>query len=338
MIQWAIKYNGGKLRQQMNSTPVLFPTKKAAESEIETLKIGNCKPVKVEIKEVNPEIIKWADKMSRKTKSNELERFVRHFLCCSDNLKNGVIGFNRFSTDGNIQVVLDALIKCDKDGDCPDGFYYEESSDTLFIFEHFEFDCSSNKKNGSMLRKNIAHTESAARQELNQATGEYKGVKVIEQSEGIRDGDTITYRVGADGDKFRDNYIANFKKAFERHAKKVSDYISNCKKKTGKDCKSIKVCFVFEDITLGGTHYKIDKNSMGGEVNILLTKQFMDIFRDSPVDYAIFGMMQNPSTLTVCDKTVLAFYDKADVVDLSKEEFFVFPSMPRFTYAVKRNL
>jgi len=55
---WAIKYNPSKahpeggLREQCNGVPALFATKKIAELEIKTLMIGNCKPVKVEVKEV----------------------------------------------------------------------------------------------------------------------------------------------------------------------------------------------------------------------------------------------------------------------------------------------
>lgn len=277
--------------------------------------------------------------MKSKEKSKEFRDFLR--INCQGNLsadKKQII-YNRFSTDqAGIENIVNALWNCQYP-DCPDGFNYNEKTDTLIIFEHFEFDCSPNngKRKGSMLRKNIAHINDRIAQEIGQMRdGEYQSVKIIAQSNGSKNENTITYNVGADGDKFRDNYIANFKMIFEDHLKNIGTYKANCINKLGKEPKNIKVCFVFEDVTLCGTYYKCDNLFEGGDifrtpVNITITKQFMDIFRTAPIDYAVFSMRKEPAMLTICDKTILGYYDKAD--DLTQKEFFVLPAMPQITVA-----
>ncbi|MCL2630673.1 MAG: hypothetical protein FWD49_04025 [Firmicutes bacterium] len=272
--------------------------------------------------------------MSNSIKKSELFSFIQRYLFSTANCDGKTVNYNRFSANESLGKIFDTLLNC-FDYDCPDGYHYDEVIDTLTIFEHFEFDCSPNNKGGSMLRRNCSEVTKTINKELdNMGYGEFRSEKFVAQSEGVKDGNTVVYHMGADGDKFRDNYINNFKATFDNHAKKVNSYINNCKNALNKACSSVKICFIIEDITMGGTCYKNERGSRGNEVHLFFTKQFMDVFRDSPVDYVIFGMLQSPEMLTICDRTILADYD--NVIDLKSMEFYVFPAMPQFTFAVKR--
>ena len=48
---------------------------------------------------------------------------------------------------------MDKLFKCIP-FEHPDGYYFDSKESVLYIFEHFEFDCSPSSNYGSKLRRN----------------------------------------------------------------------------------------------------------------------------------------------------------------------------------------
>ncbi|MCH5157788.1 MAG: hypothetical protein J1F33_01200 [Clostridiales bacterium] len=227
--------------------------------------------------------------------------------------------------------LIDMLMQSN-DFERPDGYYFDKSTLTLYIFEHFAFDCSPMNRNGSSLRRNTKKVNQAVEREVESSTTNYESEKVIEQGYSEEKGNTITYHMGADGDKYRNNYIASFKKFYEDHNGKVKEYIENCKNELGVTPQKVVISFLVEDVTVFGTHYKTNDN-IGEPVILLRTKQFLEIFRNSSVDYVFFGISDN-RYLAICDRSILND-DPSKYVDLLNEEFYIIPAALLFTFAIK---
>lgn len=229
--------------------------------------------------------------------------------------------------------LIDILIQS-KDFDRPDGYYFAQATSTLYIFEHFAFDCSPTNRNGSSLRRNTTQVNQEVEREIKSSITAYDSVKVIDQGYSVKDGNKITYIMGADGVKYRDNYIASFKKFYEDHNGKINEYIENCKSKIGITPNKVIISFLVEDVTVFGTHYKRN-NNMGEPVILLSTKQFLEIFKNSKVDYVFFGVL-NDCFLVICDRSIIND-DPSKYIDLLNEEFYVIPAVPVITAAKKFN-
>ena len=227
--------------------------------------------------------------------------------------------------------LIDVFKQC-KDFERPDGYYFEQATSILYIFEHFAFDCSPTNRNGSSLRRSTNKVNREIEREIESSAINYDSVKVIEQGYSKEDGDRVTYFMGADGDKYRDNYIANFKKFYNAHSVKAQEYIENCKKEIGVTPVKVVISFLIEDVTVFGTHYK-NNNSIGEPVNLLRTKQFIEIFKNSNIDYVFFGTL-NDCSLVICDRSIVND-DLNKYIDLLKEEFYIIPAVPVFTTATK---
>ena len=61
--------------------------------------------------------------------------------------------------------------------------------------------------------------------EIKNSTQTYNSIKPIIQGYGVKNGNSTTFYMGENGDKFRNNYINNFKSQFEKHSIKVQDGI-----------------------------------------------------------------------------------------------------------------
>ncbi|MCI8343154.1 MAG: hypothetical protein HFE25_01725 [Clostridia bacterium] len=265
-------------------------------------------------------------KTTEKQNKSEIETFKKRYLY--KNLNSFAISNNHPNSFDNI---LNALKQC-KNFERPDGYFFDEETATLYIFEHFEFDCSETNRNGSKLRKNISKVNNEIESEIKNSAQSYNSTKAIVQGYGVKDGNSTIFYMGKDGDKFRNNYIKNFKRQFERHSSKIQDYIDHCKQEINATPIKILTIFVIEDITMGGTYYK-HLNGMGEPVILPTTKQFVEIFKNSKIDYVFFGMLQY-SDLIICDRSITN--DNLDkYIDLYSKEFFVFPMMPQITVAKK---
>ena len=276
-----------------------------------------------------------SEETTEKQNKFEIKYFKKHYL--AENLNaNGSIDYYgvSYNQPNSFDNLVKALIQC-KDFERPDGYFFDEQTLTLYIFEHFTFDCSKTNRNGSSLRRNIKKADKEIKCELNNLSQEYNSVKIIAQGEGVQNGNTIVFNMGADGDKYRNNYIKSFKTQYENHSMKVQEYIANCKQEIKTTPNKIITAFVIEDVTLGGTYFK-NQNTMGEPVNLLLTKQFLEIFRSSKIDYVIFGNLQSHD-LTICDRSI-ANDDLSKYIDLNGKEFFIFPAMPKITVAHKISL
>lgn len=262
----------------------------------------------------------------------ELKKFIKHILTntSGDNLDYYALTYDREV----VQKVIDALIKV-TEFEAPDGYHYDSNSQTLYMFEHFEFDCSPSRRKGSKLRESIASVNRKIDEGIsNSKNEEINFTNVIEQGYADLSNGTITYHVGKDGDKYRDNYIANFSRSFSKHNQQIENYKINCLNEIKSEIKEMVTSFVVEDVTLGGTYYLNKSKSAGDAVNLLLTKQFIEIVEKSKVDFVIFSTIQD-NTCFIFDRNIINDKIKDNLVDLKEHEFFVFPAMPQFT-AVKK--
>ena len=238
--------------------------------------------------------------MSISQVKKEVSEFRTKYI--SNNVASNV-AFLTLSENQQPFVKLIEILMLSKDFDRPDGYYFDQATSTLYVFEHFAFDCSPTNRNGSSLRRNTTQVNQEVEREIKSAVTDYDSVKVIDQGYSVKNGNKITYIVGADGDKYRDNYIASFKKFYKDHNGKINEYIENCKSEIGITPNKVIISFLVEDVTVFGTHYKRNGN-MGDPVILLSTKQFFETFKNSKVDYVFFGSLNN-RYLVICDRSIL---------------------------------
>ena len=257
-------------------------------------------------------------------KKQEISRFKNYYL---DYLKNN-------NSNSNICEWLQNAVDFEE----PDGYYFDSNSKLLVIFEHFDIDCSeriikNGKEHGSILRKNSNDKYKEVHKEIESSSDYYESTKVIEQGYYKQDGNTKTFCIGQDGDKYRNNYIDNFSKSFEKHCNKIEEYKNNLIEKLKIQPSDIKVCFLVEDKTVFGTHYLSNKNSSGEPVVLTDTLQFQEIINNSNVNYIISGREQDRISSIGCKGD-----SEQDKIDLFKKEFFVIPGIPLFTASKKTQL
>ena len=272
------------------------------------------------------------DKTTNSTRSkNEVKQFVKKYNIKSfyDNKS-----FEKCTSIINSQSAVDSLVKAminSFDFDRPDGYWYDKETSSLYIFEHFSFDCSpSIKHGGSTLRMNENKVSNEINKEIEKSQTDYSSIKVVEQGIGIKSGNTITYNMGENGDIYRNNYIENFRYGYEGHAKKKKKYIKHCIEEIKDIPKIIITTFLIEDVTKCGTYYNINK-CMGEPVNLLLTKQFFEAFKNSKVDYVFFGSYQGSY---FCDRSIINCASN-QFVDLMSKELYILPSLLNITSATK---
>ena len=272
------------------------------------------------------------DKTTNKTKSkNEVKQFVEKYNIKSfyDN-KLFEKCTSTINTYKSVNSLVEALINS-LDFDRPDGYWYNEATSILYIFEHFSFDCSVNiKHGGSTLRLNRNKVSNEINKEIENTQSKYSSVKVIEQGIGIKNGNTITYKMGEYGDIYRNIYIENFYYGYNGHAENLQKYIEHCLKEIKVTPNKIVTTFLIEDVTMCGTYYNNNK-CMGEPVNLLMTKQFVEAFKNSKIDYVFFGSYQG---ISFCDRSIInCVLDK--FIDLTNKELYILPSMFNITSATK---
>ncbi len=220
--------------------------------------------------------------------------------------------------------------------DCPDGYVYDVNDNLIYIYEHFEIDCSPHSKKGSELRTSISTVKRESNQEmLNNESGEI--IRVINQGYLYKKDDvTIVYEVGKNGDRYRENYLNTFYALFDKHHKHLELYKKNCAEKLQINNPKFKIIFVVEDVTLGGTCL-LNGKGCGDPVMPLISKQFQEKLFNSNVDYLIFNSRQF-GLLSILDKKYLNTKTILESLDLKEKEFFVFPAMPNITFYTKTRL
>ena len=220
----------------------------------------------------------------------------------------------------------------------PDGYYFDRNNKFLVIFEHFDIDCSEQMKKktkslGSTLRKNYNDTNQEVQNEIQSSGDLYESTKVIEQGYYTQSGNNKTFHIGENGDKYRDNFVKNFKESFDSHSKKIEEYKTHVIQELKIQPTKIQICFLVEDKTLFGTYYLNSKKSCGAPVVLTNTLQFQQIIDSSCVDFIIFGRQQ--------DKTAFVGYKdsrKSEEIDLNTKEFFVIPAGLLFTASKKSSI
>lgn len=273
------------------------------------------------------------EKSKEKQIKNEIKYFKKNYLAKNINANGSIEYYGvSYNQPNSFNDVIEALIHC-KDFEKPDGYFFDEKTSTLYIFEHFAFDCSEQTKyGGSTLRRNINMVDKEIAYEIENSDKTYNSVKIIAQGDGVNNGNTTIYYMNTDGDKYRNNYIKNFREQYEKHSKKIQDYISHCKQEINATPSKILTVFVIEDVTMGGTCY-INQNKIREAVNLLFTQQFLETFNNSKIDYVFFGRLHD-NVLTICDRSI-ANDSLFKYIDLQNLEFNIFPAMPKITYAVK---
>lgn len=258
---------------------------------------------------------------------NELEKFCQRAERIIDISK-----MVNYFIDNNLceeAKIINGLFKCEN-FEHPDGYFYDKSENILYIYEHFSIDCSPTKKGSSKLRESSSMVYKKENKYIENAKENGTIESVIEQGY-CKDN---VYHVGADGDKYRDNYLNNFIRSFSEHSSQIESYKNDCCKYLDKIPEKIIVNFVIEDFTMFGTKFKEGKN-IGDFVNPLVTKNFAEILLKSDVDAFIFNSLQNPQMLTVLTKNSLKKIDIDSLIDLKNKEFYIIPVALYFTGFLK---
>lgn len=221
--------------------------------------------------------------------------------------------------------IIGGLFRC-KRFEHPDGYFYDENVNTVYIYEHFSIDCSPTKKGSSRLRESSSNVYKKENKYIENTEEDGTIESVVEQGY-CKDN---VYYVGADGDKYRDNYINNFIRSFNEHSSQIEKYKIDCCKDLGFVPEKYIICFVIEDYTLFGTRFKEDKK-IGDFVNPLVTKNFAEILLKSDIDAFIFNSVGNPKMLTVLTKNSLKEINLDSLMDLNDKEFYIIPAAVKFT-------
>ena len=89
--------------------------------------------------------------MSDSKAKKEVGAFKTKYI--SNNVRSNVACLTLSGNQQPFVKLVDMLMQS-KDFDRPDGYFFDQATSTLYIFEHFAFDCSPTNRNGSSLRRN----------------------------------------------------------------------------------------------------------------------------------------------------------------------------------------
>lgn len=208
-----------------------------------------------------------------KNKSEVYETLFKYF---GHNETNTV----RFFGNGNsVKKLFDLLPEHLRDDirpealrDAPD--LYMKDGETVYIIEHFEFDCYKHKRKGGSSYR------------LEDARINEKVKEITPTEEGVIMHDTIN------AESSYDYYTKNVTALFNKHYKNIPVYIENLKRISVINNESeIKTMFLIDDVTpLGTTAYKREKGYGGEMVPITLARciDFLELLKDKKdVNYVL---------------------------------------------------
>lgn len=264
-------------------------------------------------------------------KNNELKIFIDNYIIFNgtENLPRNLLTNNSTETNNVYSKIKELTFS-----DHPDGYFYDEKCNILYIFEHFELDSSEKNENGSLYRRSASKVRKEQNKKTAMISDEFiKNIGIIEQ----KHSSDCNYNMGENGAEYRENYIKNFEIIFQKHCNQIDNYKKECVLKLQKknnlmiqsSCKFM-IVFVFEDVTFGGTKYLLRNGKStkpGCVVNPLYTKQFMKFLKDSEVDYLIFDSQYDKEMLTILDKKYVTESTLKQAIDLDKYEFYVMPAI-----------
>lgn len=181
--------------------------------------------------------------------------------------------------------------------DYPDG--YAVCDNYVLMIEHFEFDSSDSKKNGSQLRRAEA-ADDRAFEKLEVINGKAKYVGTIEANIST------------------DNYRYNLIRAFKAHYNRIESYKQSLVAK-GVDLfgKRVITCFFIEDTTLLGSIFESKSKDYSWEPLILPRCDFfLDLFEKSPkLDCAFCGSWYpNENCLWFIDRSMIDHYREHQLI------------------------
>ena len=256
--------------------------------------------------------------------ANEVSSFKKRYLTYFK---------NNYSKD-NICNWLEQAVDFER----PDGYYYDSKTRLLIIFEHFVFNCSENiikkgKSQGSLLHKELNDKYHEVQKEIQSATDNYESTKVIMQGYYEKNGNKTVIKIGENGDKYRNNYINNFKTAFNEHSAKIDEYKDNLIINLNIKPLETKVVFLIEDTTMFGSKFLEKGNSPWKPVILTNTLQFQDIINNSNVDFVIAACQNGDGGVNIGYKN-----DSSNKIDLNQTEFYIIAGAPYITFAKKTKL
>lgn len=258
----------------------------------------------------------------------EIESFCNKARACMD--ENGRVQYISFGSDTSD--VMKNLFKAENFNH-PDGYFYDENSKTLYLYEHFEFDCSRETRKGSKLRQNSAKVNADEQRKINACEDGIEIVSCVAQCNPVNN----TFVVGADGDKFRDNYIENFTNHFNEHYKELEGYKKDCIEKIGDTPEKYVVSFVIEDITLFGTRFSNGKRGMGEPVHPFIAQQVLETLKSSDIDFIIYNSTNLPC-LSILSKNYITDDVLSNAIDLKEKEFYILPGGIKITEVSKKEI
>ena len=191
--------------------------------------------------------------------------------------------------------------------DCPDGYYV--GKDTIYVFEHFEFDSYPHNKKGSKLQQEFANSNRK-----------------------LSTTDLVSYRYNVESNFA--NYKANFISSFLKHHKMIETYKDNIIKET-KICNyQFKMVFVVEDSTPFGNYVTLDGKHIGFIAPFYVPEIKEVLNENKGVDCFIFAFGNSSQKKMVCG----SFSDERQY----EEPFEFVPSASHFadigcTFLIKKS-
>ena len=153
--------------------------------------------------------------------------------------------------------------------DRPDGYAFVDG--ILLILEHFEIDATQTNRHGSAGHRIHNQTEKQIETKLTSSDKAFVAEKETRTGE---------------------LYVQSAAHAFEKHAKKINDYIETVKKLIDeKQLKETIVGFVIEDSSKLGLVAEFEQNGKltSASVDILKSNEFLDLFEKTPdLDFILF--------------------------------------------------
>ncbi len=203
----------------------------------------------------------------------------------------------------------------------PDFLIPIPNSNKIIAIEHFEFDSS----------RYIKGKGNPNRIEMARIDRNFKNLTFKDGEPFIHKSDQINCSWSGE------NYVANFSRLFDSHLKNTQDYISNVLKTfPEKNRDDIILVFMIMDTTPLGSYYQTENKPI--PLIYLQLREFHENINKYNSIVGFFAGIHNHSTSNIfyCSTNNLnALKNKLPEIDLSKQEYFAFPTPQTLYFSSK---
>lgn len=169
-----------------------------------------------------------------------------------------------------------------------------KTENKIYGIEYFEFDSVKNNKKGSKFRQQLGIIDNKVNTEI-KTKDKVNNVSALELEQNL------------------ENYINNYKKIYNDHYSKISDYLEYLNADFPKIKKEI--WFFIEDVTPFGNHY-LNKNCEPVLFNPMLSKELIELYEQSSL---LQGIIFTTNSFEDEEKIFVYFNNKKSITLLKNE-------------------